>query len=69
MDSHFDCPPSKDVPPCPTCHGVLERVYSRYGESVFVCIDCHTGISIPRGAWDIARVKKAGRTKPEGKAG
>ena len=65
MDSRFDCPPSKDVPPCPTCQGLLEPVYSRFGENVFVCIDCHTGISVPRGAWEIARLKKAQRDEKE----
>ena len=70
MDPLFDVNPSKDIPPCPICGAVLELVYHRFGENVFVCIDCHTGVTIPRQAWEIGRVKKAQRhDKPEEKTG
>ena len=36
----------------------MELVYSRFGENVIVCVDCQTGLTIPRRAWDIAEVKK-----------
>lgn len=58
------------IPPCPVCGAALERVYSRFGEAVYVCIECHTGVTVPRRAWDIAAVKKAQRRdKPDEKVG
>jgi len=70
MESPFDHHPARETPPCPTCSGVLERVYSRYGENVFVCMECHTGLTVPRKAWDIADVKrKQQQDKPKGKTG
>lgn len=48
----------------------MELVYSRFGENVVVCVDCQTGLTIPRKAWDIADVKKQQRDeKPGEKAG
>ena len=48
----------------------MELVYSRFGENVVVCVDCQTGLTIPRNAWDIADVKKQQRReKPGEKAG
>jgi uncharacterized protein YbbK (DUF523 family) len=48
----------------------MERVYSRFGESVFVCMECHTGLTVPRKAWDIAETKrKQQEGKPEKKTG
>lgn len=65
-----DSDSSRPVPPCPVCGAVIERVYSRFGENVYVCVECHTGISVPRRAWDIADVNKAQRQdKPDEKAG
>ena len=52
---------AKKVPPCPVCRGALERVYSRFGEHVYVCVECHTGITVPRRAWEIANAKNAHR--------
>lgn len=46
---------------CPVCRGKMEAVYSRSHQKVCVCRDCHTSISIPTAAWDIARVKKKSR--------
>lgn len=56
----------KEVPPCPICSGLLERVYSRFGENVFVCLECQTGLTVPRKAWDIANVKKSQQQKKPG---
>jgi uncharacterized protein YbbK (DUF523 family) len=48
----------------------LERVYSRFGENVYVCVECHSGITVPRRAWDIAEFKKVQRKgKPDKKVG
>lgn len=48
----------------------MEVVYSRFGENVIVCVDCQTGLTIPRKAWDIAEVRKRQQVdKPEEKAG
>lgn len=44
------------IPPCPVCAGQMEVVYDRH-EKVAVCIECHTGMTIPRRAW-IVRMKK-----------
>jgi len=47
----------------------MELVYSRSGENVVVCIDCQTGLTIPRKAWDIAEAKQQQSGKPGEKAG
>ena len=48
----------------------MELVYSRFGENVVVCVDCQTGLTIPRKAWDVAESKKKLQTdKPDEKAG
>ena len=47
----------RDVRPviatCPVCDGRMEVVYARNNQQVSVCIDCHTGLTIPAIAWDI----------------
>jgi hypothetical protein len=68
MDFRSHQPPQ--FPACPVCSGVMELVYSRFGENVVVCVDCQTGLTIPRKAWEIADVKRRQRTdKPGEKAG
>ena len=70
MESPFGYHPPKEMPPCPICSGALECVYSRFGETVFVCAECHTGMTVPRNAWDVAAVKRKQRQgKPDGKTG
>ena len=70
MDSPFLVESRRDFPPCPVCHGHMDVVYSRHGENVLVCVDCHTGLTIPKNAWSISAVKKAQRVeKPDEKAG
>lgn len=39
---------------CPICGGKMELVYDRPNQKVCVCVDCHTGIQVPAGAWDKA---------------
>ena len=45
------------APTCPICGGKMETVYSRAHQIVCVCIDCHSGLSVPSTAYDVARVK------------
>lgn len=44
----------------------MELVYDRFTQQVCVCVECHTGLSIPAGAWDV-RNKKLGN-KPTDEA-
>lgn len=70
MDSPFGSNTPREIPPCPTCGGVMDRVYSRFGENVFVCVECHTGMTVPKKAWDIAQVKKKQKQdRPDEKTG
>jgi hypothetical protein len=49
---------------CPICYGSMEVVYSRNQQSVCVCVDCHSGVTVPAGAWDIVRRKREGSWTP-----
>lgn len=70
MESPFGCHPPRHTPPCPICNGALECVYNRFGENVFVCVECHTGMTVPKKAWAVAAVKQSQRrSKPDEKAG
>ena len=70
MDSPFLIEPPREFPACPICSGKTEVVYSRHGENVLVCVECHTGLTIPRNAWEIADVKRArAELKPDKKTG
>ena len=51
--------PLDAVAACPVCGGKMELVYDRRHITASVCIDCHTGITIPTEAWDVARVKRS----------
>jgi len=56
-----------DVPAitaCPICKGQMEVVYSRNGQQVVVCMDCHSGLTVPAQAWNIARVKREAKWMP-----
>jgi hypothetical protein len=52
------------VTACPVCGGKMELVYDRRHISASVCVDCHTGITIPTDAWDVARVKRSVKWRP-----
>jgi hypothetical protein len=67
MESPFKGPGELTFPRCPVCDGTMELVYSRFGENVVVCVDCQTGLTIPRKAWEIADVKKRQQTDKPGK--
>lgn len=43
---------------CPICGGHMETVYDRHHQTVCVCVDCHTGITVPSTAWSIAQTKR-----------
>jgi len=53
-----DPTPCEVIDVCPVCGGSMEAVYSRAHQKVCVCADCHSSITIPQHAWDIAKVKK-----------
>lgn len=36
----------------------METVYNRPSTKVCVCVDCHTGLTVPGTAWDIAKIKR-----------
>jgi ssDNA-binding Zn-finger/Zn-ribbon topoisomerase 1 len=68
MESPFD--PPREFPPCPICRGEMQLVYQRFSQHVIVCSECHSGLTVPARAWDIAAVKKAQlKAKPDEKAG
>ena len=46
------------VPDCPVCQGRLDLVYDRLRQKVYVCIDCHVGLTVPDTAWDVVRLKR-----------
>lgn len=41
------------IPTCPLCGGKMELVYDRPKTKVCVCMECHTGITVPAEAWAI----------------
>ena len=51
--------PMDAVAVCPVCGGKMELVYDRRHISASVCVDCHTGITVPTDAWNVARVKRS----------
>lgn len=50
--------PIPGCPVCPICGGRTELVYQRLNQQVCVCTDCHSGITVPASAWEIARLKR-----------
>ena len=51
-------PHESELPACPVCSGCLDLVYDRFNQKVYVCIDCHVGLTIPESAWDVLRKKR-----------
>ena len=43
---------------CPICEGAMEVVYQRSGQTVLVCIDCHSGLTITATAADVIKRKR-----------
>lgn len=52
-------------PQCPICEGQMEMVYERFSQKVCVCVECHSGLTIPVTAWDIRRIKQSKKTALE----
>lgn len=52
-------PHEAELPDCPVCSGRLDLVYDRFKQKVYVCIDCHVGLTIPESAWEVVRQKRA----------
>jgi hypothetical protein len=44
----------------------MELVYDRLTQQVCVCTDCHSGVTIPRTAWDVKKRKRdaSGKSEP-----
>lgn len=36
----------------------MESVYERNHQKVCVCVDCHSGLTVPATAYDVARIKR-----------
>ena len=36
----------------------MELVYERFNQQVCVCVDCHTGLTVPASALEISRIKR-----------
>jgi len=52
-------------PVCPVCQGRMELVYERFNQQVCVCVECHTGLTVPASALEIRRIKRGGKPKSE----
>jgi hypothetical protein len=50
---------------CPICTGRMEVVYERNHQKVCVCQDCHSGLTIPASAYEIARIKRESKWMPK----
>jgi hypothetical protein len=59
-----DLSPSR--PDCPICGGALEIVYNRFNQQVFVCKDCHSGVTVPSSAWEVLRLKREKKWQVKG---
>jgi hypothetical protein len=50
--------PCGEIKTCPVCEGRMELVYDRHHQKVCVCVDCHSGLTVPASAWEVARYKQ-----------
>ena len=46
------------LPRCSICEGTMVLAYYRYQQKVCVCTDCHSSLTIPGSAWDVASHKR-----------
>jgi len=53
------------VQACPICGGNMETVYERNHQKVCVCSDCHSGLTVPASAYEIARIKRESKWMPK----
>jgi ssDNA-binding Zn-finger/Zn-ribbon topoisomerase 1 len=58
MSAAEHIPHESELPDCPVCSGRLDLVYDRFNQKVYVCIDCHVGLTVPESAWDVLRKKR-----------
>jgi hypothetical protein len=58
-------PDASELPDCPVCFGRLDLVYDRFRQKVYVCVDCHVGLTIPDSAWDIVQQKRREKDPPK----
>lgn len=42
----------------------METVYDRPTTKVCVCVDCHSGLTVPATAWEVAKIKREYGEKP-----
>jgi hypothetical protein len=59
--------PDNTLKTCPICDGRMELVYDRHHQKVMVCVDCHSGLTVPGTAWEIARIKREAKWMPNQK--
>ena len=52
------------IPACPICEGRMVVVYDRYHQTVVVCVDCHSGLTITASAADVIKRKREGTWTP-----
>lgn len=50
------------IPICLLCGGKMAVVYDRANATVCACVECHTAVTVPARAWDIAIAR--GHLKP-----
>ncbi len=66
MTSGNPMPDTSELPDCPVCSGRFDLVYDRFRQKVYVCIDCHVGLTVPDSAWEIVRQKRDHRWPSKG---
>ena len=55
--------PCEVIDVCPICYGRMETVYDRHSQRVCVCVDCHSGLTVPDTAWHVVRLKREAKWK------
>jgi hypothetical protein len=64
-DERRDATPKPALASCPICEGQMEVVYARNNQQVTVCMDCHSGLTVPGSAWEVVRIKREARWMPK----
>jgi uncharacterized protein YbbK (DUF523 family) len=44
----------------------MELVYDRHNQRVCVCADCHSGLTVPSSAAEVARLKREKKSRTQG---
>ena len=58
--------PAQPCPICPICEGAMELVYDRFNQRVCICAECHSGITVPSSAYEVARLKRENKWGKQG---